>query len=221
MSVATKTDSDTKKTRIPHGSEAMSLLLVGVGASHVASITGISEASVNRMKRVLDGIESPFSVDTCAKILRLSYRRVYHLIESGELKLQRADGVYPSMLVEKEQLGRFADRRLAHDGEKRSRYLLFSGKNPNTVALRARKPVAWVSSLKQRMQKMGIGPESVGPYTVVQAAQVLGLHGRQIRTYCAQGRMGTRWGMQYQISREELLKFGALDRRSGLGSLEG
>jgi excisionase family DNA binding protein len=48
--------------------------------------------------------------------------------------------------------------------------------------------------------------------TVKQTAKELGLSPRRVREFCEDGRLGTRYGWQWLISREELEAFKKLDR---------
>jgi excisionase family DNA binding protein len=51
--------------------------------------------------------------------------------------------------------------------------------------------------------------------TVKQAAKELGLSPGRVRQFCQQGRIGTLYGWQWLISREELDKFKEIERPAG------
>lgn len=100
--------------------------------------------------------------------------------------------------------------------EARLRHLLFTGRQPARAARSCGLATRRAQQVLQEMLAADCGPRSEGPYTVTQAAVVLGLKLRRTRTLCEEGRIGRKHGARlYLITREDLERFGAKPRRSG------
>ncbi len=221
MSVATEKQPSIARSRahVPGEIEARYLLVVGIAPDDVADITGLRDATTRKLAHeIADFGDGPYTAGRdgdIAGMLGISYRAVYHLMESGELG-SRGGGA-EEYSITKQALKHMVNERLRKDGARKARYMLFIGKSPGLAAIRGRMPEKKAEALAKQLAKAGAGPDDLGPFTVEQASAVLGLKERQVRGYCQQGRFGTlpKFGQQYQIPREALIEFGAKDRRYG------
>lgn len=213
--VANKKPSNLVRPSVPRETEARHLLFLGVTVSDVCEITGLRKSAVKKMQEYAAGFGEPYSPDTAAAVLGVCYRSVFRMVDDGRLKSKTNED--HRHCIPKSNLEKAADARLRHDGERRARYLLFTGKSVRLAAIRGRMTEAKATALLKELERAGAGPKHPGPFTVKQASIVLGLErsGRQVRGYCEQERLGTKFGCQYQIEREELERFGALNRKSG------
>ena len=98
----------------------------------------------------------------------------------------------------------------------RLRHLLFIGKKPAWAAKATGFGLEYAQRILSELEAVGCGPKSEGPFTVTQGSVVLGLKLRRTRTLCEEGRIGKKHGERlYLITREDLERFGAKERRSG------
>lgn len=200
---------------VPRDTEARHLLFLGVSVSDVCEITGLRKSAVKKMQEYAVGFEEPYSADAAAAVLGVCYRSIYRRINDNRLSVIADEE--QRFRIAKRKLETVAEEKLKHDGERRARFLLFTGKSVRLAAIRARITEAKANAILKELDRAGAGPKHPGPFTVKQASLVLGLEssGRQVRGYCEQGRLGTKWASQYQITREDLTRFGALDRKAG------
>lgn len=190
--------------------EARQLLLVGVSEHLVAEITDLDRKQIRKLWKEIDSFEEPYTGFDAAKILGVCSQTVFRHISSGS----DGSGNYQ---IARRSLEKFAEDRLKIDAERRARYLLFAGKSKHVAAVRGRMNEKQVNKLERELAEVGATPGNPGPFTVRQASVVLGLQesGRQVRGYCEQGRLGTKIGSWWLISREDLIRFGSIERKAG------
>lgn len=215
MSVGDESKSCESRSHESRKSEALHLLFIGVTVADVCEITGLRRPIVKNLFHKQMQYKEPYSPNAAAAVLGTCKFTVLRMVKEGLLKVQLNEHrryEFPQV-----KLAAAAEARLKQDGERRARYLLFTGKSVRLAAIRARISQAKAEALLKELIRGGAGPEHPGPFTVTQATMVLGLQasGRQVRGYCEQGRLGTKWANQYQITREELTRFGAVDRKCG------
>lgn len=217
MSAVRERNNAKSKADMPGEIEARHLLVVGVSRKDVAQITGRKPAVIAELQEHIESFgPGPYSADQAARILGIGYRGVYHAIGCGELP-SRGGGV-EDYSVQRRSLVAIAGGRLRKDGERKARFMLFVGLPVALAAIRGRITIKQAKAILERLQGVGAGPETTGPYTIKQAAEALGLCERQVRGYCKLERFGAgqrMFGSQYQIDRESLVAFGAQDRRYG------
>ena len=63
--------------------------------------------------------------------------------------------------------------RLLKHGERKARYLLFTGKGPRRAAAIGKLSADKIAAISKELAQIGAGPDSKGPYTSEQAAAVL------------------------------------------------
>jgi hypothetical protein len=102
----------------------------------------------------------------------------------------------------------------------RLRHMLFTGRTAKAAASKCGTSIAEADQILRELKAAGCGPKDAGPFTVAQAAVVLGLRVRRTRTLCEHGRIGIVIGgsvtkRSYVVPREHLEAFGARERLSG------
>lgn len=196
--------------------EARQLLLVGVAEHYVAEITGLDKKAVHEFWKEIDSFEQPYTGFDAAKILGVCSHTVFRSLASNYSR-GAGKNLSGNYQIKRTSLEKFAEDRLKIDGLRRARYLLFLGKSKHVAAIRARTSEKQINRLARELEEAGASPNNPGPFTVKQASVVLGLQesGRQVRGYCEQGRLGHKWGMQWHITRDELIEFGGIERKAG------
>lgn len=216
--------------------EARMLFALDMARKHVKAMTSISDLTAESIDGEFHSAgDGPYDAGTAAKLLGLNYRTFYHHLAAGDIKSSKRSAqvngspkserdVYS---ITKAQLQAFVRSRLAEDGERRARFLLYSGVAPAVAAIRGVIDAKRAKAMLRELERAGIGPTSEGPYKKKQVALLLGIQPRLVGRYCQQGRLGVAvepdsdfavdYGFpgKYLIARSHLLAFGAKERRVG------
>jgi hypothetical protein len=227
--MTSKQEAAVSRNHVPGEVEARLMAIIGATVPQVVEATGLDAKSAGAVVREIKlAGDGPYSPDTCARMMGMGYRTIYHLISTEQIRCKRLkDGGHFSQLYEisAEQLHKYVRERLSKDGERKARYLLFTGKGTDLAQLRSGLPSNKIEKILSELNSAGIGPKSGGPYNVKQAALVLMVKPRMVCRYCDEGRLFGRvdgelrdafgFAKKYVITRKTLEKFAALDRVRG------
>jgi hypothetical protein len=209
------------RAHVPGEVEARMLLVLGASVDDVSIMVQMDRAQVAHLSaEIKKHGRGPYTVDEASRMIGWNYRSLYHAIDRGEVPASNTARNGDHFAIPRTTLAKLCRTRLNEDGEMKARYLLFIGCRPQLAAYRGGFPAARAGSILRELREYGLGPESTGPYTLLQTSTLLGIQPRMTRRYCEQGRLGrkhqSQFGMEYVITREDLIEFGRKERKRGV-----
>jgi hypothetical protein len=210
------------RAHVPGEVEARMLLVLGASVDDVSIMVQMDRAQVAHLSaEITKHGRGPYTVDEASRMIGWNYRSLYHAIDRGEVAAKNGTARNGDQFaIPRRTLEKLCRTRLNEDGEMKARYLLFIGCSPRLAAYRGGFLSPQAYAILRELKKYGLGPESAGPYTLLQTSTLLGIQPRMTRRYCEQGRLGRKhqspFGMEYVITREDLIEFGRKERKRGV-----